>query len=286
MGSISPSIRVRRRTTWPGWRVAGPALAGPGGPPAPARCRLGGMAHEHYHRGCGSQGAARAVGPAAAALSGYGAADVVPGDHDRGHDHAVLRAVHPGRGGAEDHRAVSLQLHRVRRDRRDRRHVRGVRVAGRGAGGPVGPGEPGGRRAAADRLAGHLRDAERVGQGGVRRVLRAGEHRGGGLPGGHAGLDPRLLPAGGAGGGDGVLDDGAGAGQPGGDRGLQPHPAQPPGLAVPVPAVRRGGAGGVGDRADRAAGAVAAAARSADGEPARPGAGRGPRRRDRPGRPP
>ena len=31
-------------------------------------------------------------------------------------------------------------------------------------------------------------DAERVGQGGVRRVLRAGEHGGGGLPGGHAAL--------------------------------------------------------------------------------------------------
>ena len=37
-GVDSPSVRVRRRTTWPVWSFTRPAPAGPGGPPAPARC--------------------------------------------------------------------------------------------------------------------------------------------------------------------------------------------------------------------------------------------------------
>ena len=41
-------------------------------------------------------------------------------------------------------------------------------------------------------------------------------------------LTATLSPPGGAGGGDGVLDDGADTGQPGGDRGLQPTLARHP----------------------------------------------------------
>ena len=81
----------------------------------------------------------------------------------------------------------------------------------------------------------------------------------------------------------GVLDAGPGARQPRGHRGLQPHAVQPPRLAVPVPPLRDRRARGLGDRARRPARALPAAARPADGQHARPGADRGPRRRARPG---
>lgn len=52
---------------------------------------------------------------------------------------------------------------------------------------------------------------------------------------------------------DGVLDDGTGARQSRRDRGLKPHARQPPGLAVPVPAVRDRRARRVGDHVRAAA---------------------------------
>ena len=142
-------------------------------------------------------------------------------------------------------------LHRVRVRTGDRERCRRVRVARGGARRP-------GRAARTWSWSGQLvtgaadpvRAAGRIKPGRVHRLLLAARRwsRGSCLV-----ATPALIrdfsPQVRRGDRDGVLDDGAGAGQPGRDRGLQPHAGQPPGLAVPVPAVRHRRAGRVGDHA-------------------------------------
>ncbi len=85
------------------------------------------------------------------------------------------------------------------------------------------------------------------------------------------GPDPRLLAAGRPRVRDGLLDARPGARQPRRHRGLQPHPHQPPGLAVPVLPLRHRRPRRLPHRFRRAPRALAAHARPADGHHARPG---------------
>jgi hypothetical protein len=201
------------------------------------------------------------VGPAAAALSGHRPADAVPRHHRRRDDHALLPALYPRGGRDENHPAFRVHLHPVRVRVGDWERCRAVCVVGGGGGRSVGPRESGRRRVAADGAGDAVRAPQRLEQGRVHGILRASQHGRGRNPRGHAGAGPRLLTPGRAWRSDGLLDNGPGARQSGGDRGLEPHARQPPRLAVPVPTVRCRRLDGMGGRVYRAPGALAAATR-------------------------